>query len=328
MCSHLTALAFVSNNDQQVVWADQWWRKTARVVDDAIDRAVQVRDATAKHLSEEDRARRTDEVSAVLRALAVQQQVASQAEAGSEKKTREQKQKEGDARREKRSQEASLLAQQQQQQQQQQQPQLQLDSRKPLTVEEARAAARLQELTARFEEGSVAATLAQLQRVLGPSLSTMTAEGGGGAEAAAAANNSSSLESPSFEVVHRLVAQLLRATEYMQGSFSAVEFNGGSRYMQYPINRVNFVNKVVKGVARDLGLPPAFVSAKQVVGDPGGPRPETARLFLCLLAQAATAPRGSRTDSSNGGGGTAQQKQPPPSQKHPQQHMPQQQQQR
>ena len=302
-----------NNNDnnnkhthKQVVWADQWWRKTARVVDHAIDRAVQVRDTNTKRLTAADRARRTDEVSAVLWALTQQQHVAAQASAGSERLIREQKQKEGDARRKKRSQEAASLAAGSMGDSVEAQQLLVLNGNDggAQAMHTARAVARLKELTVLFDGGSVAATFAQVQSALGlgppPKLGSSSSSlslsslSSSSSTTTSIAVTAAGLENPSFELVHGLVVQLLQHTEYMQGSFSAVEFNAQSRYMGYPINRANFVNKVVQAVANDLGLPPGFVSAKHVVGDPA-PQPSAARLFLCLLAQAAApaAARGS-----------------------------------
>ena len=57
-----------------------------------------------------------------------------------------------------------------------------------------------------------------------------------------------------------------------------------SGYLQYPINRVAMLTKVINAVSKDLDIPPVFVNAQNILQQSQAAR---TRLFLCLLVRAA-----------------------------------------
>ena len=64
----------------------------------------------------------------------------------------------------------------------------------------------------------------------------------------------------------------------------------------FPVNRVSFLNTVIKAVAADLDVPPLLANAQFILDKK---QPERTRLLLSLLAKAATKHRQSNADTED-----------------------------
>lgn len=250
---------------RMVVWARQWWTKTASTVDDAIARAFVAKKESLK-MSPEKLAFRTKEVTAALGAAKDQQKIANAASSQSSEQDRAKKQADAEARRQKRD---HVGAAEELQLEQNQHIAEELRTSTSMSDKQIKQALdRLEAAAQAIGGGDMDKTLVMLTEATGLEI------------------DEDMLRRPTFEWVHETIVSILDSTNYLSGFFAKAEYNSHSQYMQYPINRANFLNKVIKAVARDLHLPPLFANAQNILDKS---QSERTRLLLCFIVEAAKA---------------------------------------
>eukprot|EP00750_Incisomonas_marina_P030004 INCI7251.9.p1 GENE.INCI7251.9~~INCI7251.9.p1 ORF type:complete len:669 (-),score=137.11 INCI7251.9:213-2219(-) len=278
---HVTEEQIDDLRRRMVVWAKEWWTKTAAIVDDAIERALVSRNQALAELTDEQLEFRTKEVSSALHALKEQQSIARRSSKVSAMENKAVKQKEAQERRQK-----QKIAQEQQ------------TGKHPLSddVGDDIGATELDDQIVAEIRSSTTLNDEQIEAAISSLREEAKKAGGGTIEAtqdrlASLVTSSkvladADLRHPTFEWVHSVAVSIIESCGYHRNSFVELELDGSSVLMQYPVNRVGFLNKLITSVASDLKLPPLFVNAQNIIDRQQAPR---TRLFLCLLAEAAQA---------------------------------------
>lgn len=92
------------------------------------------------------------------------------------------------------------------------------------------------------------------------------------------------LDSAAFNFVHDVVREVTKVYGYLDNFFSPQELDRRSAYLQFPLNRAAYIDKLLKAVANDLDISEDILSHMTV---PSGGGQDQLRLFLCFVTDAA-----------------------------------------
>eukprot|EP00750_Incisomonas_marina_P030001 INCI7251.6.p1 GENE.INCI7251.6~~INCI7251.6.p1 ORF type:complete len:603 (-),score=117.21 INCI7251.6:591-2399(-) len=224
---HVTEEQIDDLRRRMVVWAKEWWTKTAAIVDDAIERALVSRNQALAELTDEQLEFRTKEVSSALHALKEQQSIARRSSKVSAMENKAVKQKEAQERRQK-----QKIAQEQQ------------TGKHPLSddVGDDIGATELDDQIVAEIRSSTTLNDEQIEAAISSLREEAKKAGGGTIEAtqdrlASLVTSSkvladADLRHPTFEWVHSVAVSIIESCGYHRNSFVELELDGSSVLMQ------------------------------------------------------------------------------------------------
>ena len=284
---HVTEEQIDDLRRRMVVWAKEWWTKTAAIVDDAIERALNKRQASLA-MPDDQIQFRTREVSAALKILKQQQNNAREAQKEANEAAQKKKQAEAQARRKKKAEE-KRQAEKKARTETNKHNNNNNNNNNNNHARNGNHGKKHRSSNAASGDQAIAQRLknAVIQRLEGSSSrSTMGKIGLSISKIGVSADPKldNRLASNRFNFIHDIVTSILDVTGYLPNFFSADEIDRHSVYMSYSMNRLTYLNKLVQAVTKDLSLPMAYIDAQVImVAD----NPNTVRMFLCFFAQAA-----------------------------------------